>query len=53
MPPHPNYYGHGDLHFVTFSCYRRLPLRASARRRDMFLRVFEAVRREYSFVVVG
>jgi hypothetical protein len=20
------YYGKGDLHFITFSCYRRLPL---------------------------
>jgi len=25
------YYGKGDLHFITFSCYRRLPLLKTAR----------------------
>ena|SRR5437868_1991568 len=29
VSPHPTrYYGNGDLHFITFSCYRRLPLLA-------------------------
>ncbi len=52
--PHPTrYYGSGDLHFVTFSCYRRLPLLGSARRRDLFLRALEAVRRQYRFIVIG
>ena len=47
------HYGYGHLHFVTFSCYRRLPLLGSARRRDLFLRCFEATRRSYRFIVVG
>lgn len=47
------YYGAGDLHFITCSCYRRQPLLGSAKRRDLFLRVFEQVRRRYQFVVVG
>jgi putative transposase len=54
VSPHPRrYYGYGDLHFVTFSCYRRLPLLGTARRRDLFLRTLEAVRRQYRFIVVG
>ena len=47
------YYGLGDLHFVTFSCYRRLPLLGSARRRNLFLRRLEKVRVRYEMVVVG
>ena len=47
------YYGLGDLHFVTFSCYQRLPLLASGRRRDLFLRALETTRRKYELVVAG
>lgn len=47
------YYGAGYSHFITTSCYRRLPLLASARNRDLFLRVLESVRRRYRFVVCG
>ncbi len=47
------YYGLGDLHFVTFSCYRRLPLLGSTRRRDVFLRLLEMVRSKYELVVLG
>ncbi len=43
----------GDLHFVTTSCYRRMPLMGTARRRDLFLRVLERVRRNYRLVVIG
>jgi len=32
------YYGRGHLHFLTFSCYRRLPLLNTARARHMFVR---------------
>ncbi|HEU5231589.1 MAG TPA: transposase [Terriglobales bacterium] len=46
-------YGHGDLHFVTCSCYKREPLLGSRRCRDVFLRIFEQVRRKYRFEVVG
>ena len=47
------YYGVGDLHFVTFSCYQRLPLLASGRRRDLFLRSLEAIRTHYELLVAG
>jgi putative transposase len=47
------YYGSGDLHFITASCYRRHPLLASASRRDLFIKVLEQVRRRYQFVLVG
>ena len=47
------YYGAGYSHFITTGCYRRLPLLASPRNRDLFLRVLESVRRRYHFVVAG
>ena len=47
------FYGDGDLHFITASCYQRQPLLGSARRRDVFLRVLEDMRLRYGFVVVG
>ncbi len=47
------YYGTRHLHFITCSCHHRQACLGSARRRDLFLRVFEQVRRRYAFVVVG
>ncbi len=47
------YYGAGYLHFITTSCYQRLPLLRSAKARDLFMAVLEQVRRRYHFVVVG
>ena len=47
------YYGKGDLHFITFSCYRRLPLLKSARARDIFARELARVRDEIGFRLVG
>jgi len=47
------YYGAGHLHFITCSCYHRLPLLRSARGRDRFLSVLEQTRQRYRFVVVG
>ena len=47
------YHGVHDLHFITFSCYERLPFLASLRARDLFLRVLEQVRRRYQFTVAG
>jgi REP-associated tyrosine transposase len=47
------YYGAGYLHFLTTSCYRRLPLLGRAKARDLFVGVLEQVRRRYHFVVVG
>jgi len=46
-------YGFGHLHFITFSCYRRLPLLGSPRARNRFVRVLDQVRKEYSFHLVG
>ena len=47
------YYGAGYSHFITPSCYQRLPVLGPARNRDLFLRVLEQVRRRYRFVVAG
>ena len=47
------YYGNGDLHFITFSCYRRLPLLSTAGARDLFVRELARVRAEYGFKLVG
>ena len=47
------YYGRGDEHFVTFSCYRRLPLLARRERRDLFLNALETTRKNYEMVVAG
>jgi putative transposase len=47
------YYGRGDLHFVTFSCYRRLPLLRTIRARNMFVRALGAMRERYKFLLVG
>ena len=46
-------YGAGDLHFITCSCYRRLPLLASANARDIFLKIFSDVRDRYDFALLG
>ncbi len=47
------YYGAGDLHFITCSCYRRQPLLGTSQRRDLFLSVLEQMRIRYQFVVAG
>ena len=46
-------YGAHHLHFITCSCYRRLPFLSSATARDRFLAVLEQTRQRYRFVVVG
>ena len=46
-------YGAHHLHFITCSCYRRLPFLKTAAARDRFLSVFEQTRQRYRFVVVG
>jgi REP element-mobilizing transposase RayT len=47
------YYGRGHLHFLTFSCYRRLPLLATVRARQLFVRELTRVRAEYGFLLIG
>jgi len=46
------YYGQGHLHFLTFSCYRRLPLLKSVRAREIFLRELARVRDELGFHLI-
>jgi putative transposase len=46
-------YGSGYLHFITTSCFQRLPVLGIAASRDLFLQVLEQARRRYRFVVVG
>jgi len=47
------FYGGNDLHFVTFSCYRRRPLLRNRAHCDLFLKILDRVRRRYRFVVLG
>ena len=47
------YYGAKHLHYITGSCYHRLPRLGRGARRDLFLRILEQTRRRYRFVVVG
>jgi putative transposase len=47
------YYGTGDLHFITCSCYQRQPWLDTAQRRDLLLKCLEEVRKEHRFVVLG
>ena len=54
MPKNLNrYYGRGDLHFITFSCYRRLPLLRTIRARNLFVKAMAAIRDRYKFNLVG
>jgi putative transposase len=46
-------YGKGDLHFVTFSCYRRLALLDGSGARDVFVSELGRVHRECGFELVG
>jgi putative transposase len=45
-------YGAHHLHFITCSCYRRLPFLRTARSHDCFLSILEQTRERYRFVVV-
>jgi putative transposase len=47
------HYGKGDLHFITFSCYRRLPLLNTTHARDMFVQELARVRTETGFRLLG
>jgi putative transposase len=43
----------GEFHFITFSCYHRLPYLGSPKARDLFESALERVRRRYGFIVAG
>jgi putative transposase len=47
------FYGGRDLHFLTFSCYRRQPFFNNAARCGLFLQILERVRRRNRLVVLG
>jgi putative transposase len=47
------YYGRGDLHFLTFSCYRRLPLLNTIRARNLFVQARGRIRERYKFLLAG
>ena len=47
------YYGQGHLHFVTFSCYRRLSMLGTVLARNVFVAELRRVRREYEFLLIG
>jgi len=47
------FYGGRDLHFLTFSCYRRRQLFRNEVYCDLFLKILERVRRRYRLVVLG
>lgn len=51
--PLKRYYGRGDLHFLTFSCYQRKPLLGTPRARDLFVEILGEVREQYSFLLAG
>jgi len=40
----------GDLHMVTFSCYRRRPYLGTPQAREIFERSLEAMRIKYDFI---
>jgi len=51
--PLRRYYGRGDLHFVTFSCYRRLPFLGTRHARDRFVKILDQMRSRHAFRLVG
>ena len=42
-----------QLHFITFSCFRRMPHFDHAASRDLFQRALERVRKRYTWAVIG
>jgi len=46
-------YGRRDLHFITCSCYRRLPLLRSMASRNVLVKILGEVRDRYRFALVG
>ncbi|MHB8486842.1 MAG: REP-associated tyrosine transposase [Candidatus Acidiferrales bacterium] len=46
-------YGQSHLHFITFSCYRRIALLSSADSRDLFIELLDQVRNRFKFALAG
>jgi putative transposase len=53
LNPLVRYQQTGDLHFVTFSCYRRQPNLHSPSAKDLFQQLLEKMRLRYDFFVNG
>ena len=54
MPGHlKRYQTEGHYHFLTFSCYHRLPYLRDTRSRATFLEILESLRRRHEFFVFG
>jgi putative transposase len=47
------HYGRGHLHFITFSCYRRLPLLRSVRARKVLVTILDEMRHRYGLPLAG
>jgi putative transposase len=47
------YYGQGDLHFITFSCYARRPYLGDPNARNKFLQILDEVRSRHQFQLLG
>ncbi len=47
------YYGRGHLHFLTFSCHRRLPLLGTVQARDRFVVALSEIRDRHGFLLIG
>jgi putative transposase len=47
------YQQEGDDHFITFSCYHRLPYLGTPESRNLFLNSLESTRKRYDFQVLG
>jgi len=46
-------YGQGHLHFITFSCYQRLPLLRTVRASNIFVQELGKLRDEMAFRLIG
>jgi putative transposase len=51
--PLRRFYGRGDLHFITFSCYRRRPFLGTTRARQCFVKILNQVRVRHCFQLIG
>jgi REP element-mobilizing transposase RayT len=47
------FYGQGDLHFITFSCYARRPYLGSPNTRNKFLQILDEVRSRHGLQLLG
>jgi putative transposase len=51
--PLERFYGRCDLHFVTFSCFRRRPYLGTIEARNCFVRILDKIRCRHDFVLIG